>query len=135
MKRSEDDRSMHLDKILAWVKRQHEGLSPPRPGNFYGEILPRINVPEGKRLQSMINLFRWGDWKNPKDIQLERLEEPVDLSPDWLPPEHRLLEREEQTGRIIIGLEQFVDDEGIPHYLIAWPLVEAENESVDHRSP
>lgn len=97
------------------------------------EIRPTSKNPtKDRRLQSMINLFRWGDWENPKDIELERLNDPVDLSPDWLPPVRRLLEIEEKTGRIIIGLEQFVEADGVAHHFVAWPLVQVEDESSDH---
>lgn len=83
---------------------------------------------ERDRLQTLINGFRWEVVANP-EIPLERLAEPANISPDWIPPSIGLEKLEQQTGRRIAGFEQWYHPEtGIPIKNVVWVLVDPQEE-------
>lgn len=84
---------------------------------------------ERDRLQALINGFRWEVVANPPDIPLERLAEPANISPDWIPPSVGLQKLEQQTGRRIAGFQQWYHPEtGIPRKNVVWVLVNPQEE-------
>lgn len=95
----------------------------------FGEILPEPRDPEEKaeiqKLRRFVHQFREGHSTTGVLSSVEPHDEPIDVSPNWVPPEFQLLNLQKATGRKVLGLGVWhAESDGHVVENLALPLLE-----------